>query len=393
MKKSKLRKWLVTVFTSIFVVSIGSSFGACGEDDTLKGGGTSLEPYQIETVEDFKKISMWDNATEKKYFVLMNNLDFQGEDVRTLSAFYGELDGQNYSIYNFNSGTGTGLIHENFGIIKNLKIAGTQLDTYSIYTSVSPASLQEAYVGGLADINSGSIINCGAQNIKVSLSSAKEMGKGELLVVYAGGLVGRSNGIMRYCYAKKCTVSAKGDIALSGGSDGKCGIRAGGMIGGTTSSATLEYCYGYGNNVETFSRGGKTWSLTKADLWSYAGGLLGDNSSTKTKYLFAYECNASASYEEAGKSKANVYYGAGEVIGASYVDCEYIYSLESEKQNVVGSSTNALGETVKKIGALNLLLEDADMKPNVTEWIIDDTNQISFKEFLYAPLIDQKSAE
>ena len=198
---------------------------------------------------------------------------------------------------------------------------------------------------------------------------------------------------MRYCYAKKCTVSAKGDIALSGGSDGKCAIRAGGMLGGTTNSATVEYCYGYGNNVETFSRGGKTWSFTKADLWSYAGGLLGDNSSTKTKYLFAYDCEAKALYEEAGKSKANVYYSAGEVMGASYVDCEYIYSLESEKQNVVGSSANALGGTVKKIGALSVLLEDTDMKPSVTEWIIDDTNQISFKEFLYAPLIENQPIE
>lgn len=386
MKKLNFWKRIGAIFASVVVFGTLLAFSGCGEDETLKGGGTSAEPYQIETVADFGKISMWDNATEKKYFVLMNDLDFAGENVKTIAAFYGELDGQNHSLFNFDCAEGTGLFHENFGTIKNLKIAGTQLNSYSVYTSVSPTNLQTAYVGGLVDINNGTIVNCGAQNVNVKLSTAKRMETGELLSVYAGGLVGQSNGIMRYCYAKQCTVSAKGDIALTESSDGKCGAYAGGMVGGITQSATTEYCYGYGNNVETFSRGGKTWSFTKAVLYSKAGGLIGANSSVKTKYIFAYECAATASAEEAGKSKADIYYGRGEVIGVSYSTCEYIYTLETETQNVIGNA-NELKATVKKIGSLNLLLEDADMQPPVTEWIVDDTNHIAFQEFLYAPLI------
>lgn len=378
----------ITAFLSSMVLCIGAIFlTACGGNGD-KGTGEAQTPYKISTVADLKKIAKRDTAGQKKYFVLMNDIDLKDKDFGGFSDFYGELDGQNYTIFNYEANDGEGIFYENHGTIKNLKVAGV-----NIYTSVSPVNTTSNVLGGLVNINKGTLVNCGIKNASVSISAAKQVGTKEELSVYAGGLVGLSSGVMRYCYAINSELSACGDIAPNDtASDGACRVCVGGLLGATTQYAILDSCYAYGNAVSVTARGGKTFSLKKAVLRAFAGGLVGDSASENIKRLFAYDCQVSTVCQSAGKSVTDNYPHGGIVIGACSYQCENIYALEGTAQAVIGGVYGTT-KNVGKLGTLALLLEKEEMRLEMTNWQIDESNKIAFEEFLYAPILETVETE
>lgn len=387
----KIWKRIVTVATGLVVASGFAAFSACDGGGKVAGKGTSDDPYQIETVEDFKEITSLTIETEKPHFVLMNDIDLSGEksnDVQISNSFKGVFDGQNHRIYNYEGYQG--LFSYNEGTIKNLIVGGTVAGEYSVTHSVDQTTNTNGltvYLGGLVDVNAGNLINCGAENVQVSLSLNNQVKTEKELNAITGGLVGISQGgNMQYCYAKNCAVSVKanidpGDLV----SDGKAGARAGGVVGMTDTASLLQNCYAYGNTVNAWARGGKTLSLTPAELRAFAGGLVGDSCSTNTKCLLAYNCDVSATTEEVDLSQAREYPHAGAVIGAASQGGSCAYTLETDKCAVIGKDYGSFTE-VGRLADLQAAIDNATLTAGIAKWIIDESGNVAFDNFLHNPL-------
>ena len=122
--------------------------------------------HAVRTVEDFKAIGT-NLATMSLKYKLMNDIDFEGQEVNGLSAygtvstlvFNGVFDGQGYSFMNMklakSNWTGAGVDESLFGalwydttIIKNLSVIGAEIDSCGgvIASRVHSGTIENCYV-------------------------------------------------------------------------------------------------------------------------------------------------------------------------------------------------------------------------------------------------------
>lgn len=225
-----------------------------------RGSGSSVSPFQIETIEELEQI----NLNPASYYVLINDLDFSGRTNET-AIIAPDSNGLNDSVYDGTPFTGTfegngykisgltidgdrndylGLFGKigQYAVIKNLtlenvSISGDQyvggLHGYNYYgtfdhCTVSGAVTGRHYLGGICGYHErGVFIDCHAEVDVTSFGSGwgAELG-------YAGGFSGLNQ------YGSVRESSASGDVL------GESYV--GGFYGYTTSATILD-CYATGN--------------------------------------------------------------------------------------------------------------------------------------------------
>lgn len=285
---------------------------------TIKGSGTAVDPYQIETPQHLYNVRGYINNPDV-HFKLMNDIDLAdflasfsngwtsiGTDFD--NAFTGTFDGNGKIIRNLNLTTqnnNNGL----FGCtkspaeIKNLTIenanfkvggwsgilvgmngnweyaGGRILNCHIVNGSIEG----EKCIGGLIGVNAGIVENSSAMNIKVTGSD-----------MFIGGLIGENNSDDNTLYLRNC--SASGVVAGDGESIGgliglnriifveNCvsfcdvygGTNCGGIIGYNNGGAAVNNCFAYGN-IEGKSAGGIVGAPQTAELSNcyFMGNVLG----------------------------------------------------------------------------------------------------------------------
>lgn len=194
------------------VIFLFYSLMGCGADSqngvlfscngNASGSGTIQDPYRICSTEDLDKIR---NHLDK-HFALGKNLDLSelGDDYNWTpigsesSPFQGSLNGQGFKILNLKSDNAT----EDY--IGFFAVLGTSSVIYSL-TLEQFYTVGKEYVGSLAGLSKGNLINISILNSKVS---------GEIAV---GGLIGRNEGEIKNSISKSEVTGS--------------GVNVGGLIG------------------------------------------------------------------------------------------------------------------------------------------------------------------
>lgn len=111
----------------------------------------------------------WDMMTNSKsYFVLENDIDFNGEAIPTISGFGGTFDGQGYKVTNFNNSHNYcsqiyGLFLVNKGTICNVTFSN---GTFVAHTQDTISNVEVGFVTGE---NNGVITNVVVENIEIDI--------------------------------------------------------------------------------------------------------------------------------------------------------------------------------------------------------------------------------
>lgn len=127
-------------------------------------------------------------------FVLASDLDLTDKNV-SINTLFGTIDGAGFKIKN-GTGNNRGLVVNNFGIIKNLKVEDVDFNT-----STSSA-------GVLVSTNEGLVKDIELKNVKITFSGTN----------FAGGLVvGYNNGIIQNVTAENITVIGNSSFNSIGG--------------------------------------------------------------------------------------------------------------------------------------------------------------------------------
>ena len=218
------------------------------------GSGTAKDPYHIQTVEQFSNIRR--NLGAK--FVLDNDLDFSGvkewdpigyylpEDLSDLESggqrggFSGRLDGQGYTIKNFQPAfaTATRLGIGLDGLFASLTGKGKILNL----------SLKGFDVKGLGMMVGGLVGYMGGQSV---LKNVHMVGKNKVLgFTNVGGLVG---GVNSSRYLKNC--SATCDITLTGTTTSLKSVMAAGVLCGGGEGTSFENCKVSNSSVNAIGTG------------------------------------------------------------------------------------------------------------------------------------------
>lgn len=184
---------------------------------SLKGSGTSSDPYLIQSGADLAYIDRNMTSTENfkgVYFKMTKSIDLNGYSIKIgeypgwsgRKVFAGVFDGNNCSIRNLNmteSGMGAGLFSVVTGTVKNLTVYGTvkgndkmtggivgwlyqgNLENCSSYVNVTSTGTAET--GGLAGTaQSGSVVKC--------INYGSVVGKDSV-----GGIAGMASGSLTSC--------------------------------------------------------------------------------------------------------------------------------------------------------------------------------------------------
>jgi len=252
------------------ILTIGALFGEDFEEWLANGKFLDVNErlsyengyYLINDVSDFKQLlAFGQNGTLK--FRLTNDLDLGDESNFYVPYFAAQSDGNGHKISNlsFNSG-----FVYNVGLFGYLAPGGkiTQVGVENV--NITGAQ----YVGGLVgDNHQGTVSNChvtGSVTRNESIHALEGYSNG------AGGLVGRSDGIVSDSY-------------FSGSVTGKDNV--GGLVG-HNSFDTVTNCYSTGNVTGTWGTGGlvgSNWKGSVANSYStgyvtgasWVGGLVGYN--------------------------------------------------------------------------------------------------------------------
>jgi len=245
-----MRTFLFTVLTSLFTISLFATTNFAG------GDGSELDPFEIETPEQFKEFADdINNGTDYsgKYFKLTSDIDLNGYPDWTpigdnINPFNAHFDGDCFTISNLTIDTSNEYVGL-FGYINNDgSISNLKLENVNIINNID--NDQYIYIGGLAGYNNGDINNCsviGTVECNKTVTGACS--------IYIGGLVGlnHNNGLINNCYATG---------AVTGTSNG-ANIAVGGLVGANYYS--IENCY-TDSNVAGYDSGQIS-----------AGGLVGWN--------------------------------------------------------------------------------------------------------------------
>ena len=302
------------------------------------GSGEPNNPYQIATVSDWQQLkntsSHWN-----KCFVMTADVNLQGFALTPVgnssTEFTGVFDGNNHIIRNANINmpysSSVGLFGYVSGQIRNLGVEDVDI-------------IAGDYVGGLAGMNYGNIINCYITGIIT----------GNIYNENLGGLTGMNNGTISNCYVTGSVTGSYsrrvgGLVGLNYGRITDCyttGTAAGGnsSIGGLVgwNSGDVNDCYstdaangcvqvggliGYNYNgaITGCYAAGTTFSSGSLDMESYsnAGGLIGQNSGGNITNCYATGAVNGSEYYVGGLvgiSDGNITncYATDVVIGSGY---------------------------------------------------------------------------
>jgi len=176
---------VLTVKDTVINSGINATVAVYSDNGTVSNTLTIYIPTVIRTIWDWYSIN--DNISG--YYVLANDLDFDGEIYEPIVRFGGIIDGAGYSIRNLtitelNRDNCFGLVQENYGMILNLSVKQFDLKVGS--------SDGTAYIGVIAAKNYGYIIGCSVTytgNIKMIFAQIGDS--------YAGGICGLNAGTIR----------------------------------------------------------------------------------------------------------------------------------------------------------------------------------------------------
>ncbi len=290
-------------------------------DQTQNGDGSEEAPYTIFNSSDFASI-----ASKEGYFILMQDIDFQGQTISKIDTFSGNLNGNGYSIYNFridyDDTDKVGLVGENNGTIKNLVIGSEQYET-KIEAEKKNGTL---CVGGIAGVNNGTIENCKLVNVDVN--STTKRSKNNRIYNYTGGVVGDNKGRIANCTVDN--VSVFGEAKHSSDDFQSVYAYAGGIAGGSTGIIT--YCLANSCTVRSDATV-KANMLDAADAVSYAGGLVGiakEGAALSYSIVNAGDVSADATGSGGwGDNKPTLYIEEGVLFGVREVRviCSELYGV------------------------------------------------------------------
>ncbi|QFJ53947.1 glycosyltransferase family 87 protein [Pseudobutyrivibrio xylanivorans] len=178
---------IVCIAAAVIVVIFGTINRSYGLEDSFAGKGSSCNPYQIASVEDWRKLQQIvnsGNSVSGVHFIQTADIEFDGVTSvnpvgwgRNNVKFDGVYDGQGYSIKNYYSLSDN---DENMGLfgrlsgqiynvnLENCNIAGSivggiayDVSGTGIISNCYVNGLLYGYrVGGIAAMNSGTIENC-----------------------------------------------------------------------------------------------------------------------------------------------------------------------------------------------------------------------------------------
>ena len=240
-----------------------------------EGEGTEAKPYQITSINNLLWIG---NEAEKyntngKFYQMMNDIDASetrywqnGAGFRPIGqdyshSFQGTFDGNNKTITGLyiNSASNSGRLYVGlFGLTSHSTIKNLELKNVNISCAVSTDKFYLIdyiipYVGGLAGLNCGAIINCTISGVTTV--------NGRCSDIYIGGLVGENyEGTITNCTASASVTSTSTDEKVT---------NIGGLVGenyyGTITNCTASA------SVTSTSTGGYRYAAT------HVGGLVGKN--------------------------------------------------------------------------------------------------------------------
>ena len=240
----------------------------------------------------------WKTGTESagtNQYKLSKNINLYGKTWK-ISDLTGVFDGCSFSILNLtisaNANTNiVGFVGNNHGTIKNL---------YFDNISVTTAKTSGVYVGGVVGINYGTVQ-------KVSVMSGKVYGKsGKYTSRLVGGLVGTNRGRIEFCTNNASVYNGSHIGGICGTNDYvvvNChnsgnitayqneATRLGGIIGESSSSATIQLCLNSGNitnssTSDTTAVGGIVgYCYAKIDQCGNYGTINGGDSSTPESFV------------------------------------------------------------------------------------------------------------
>lgn len=214
----------------------------------------------IATIDDMQKITL-----EGKY-ALVSDIDFSGFQWAPIGSeenpFKGVLDGNGFSINNFqltgrytNLKQHLGLFGYSKGVVINLTINFT----------IDVECWNYCYIGSVAAVNTGSIINCvsvGEINSSVYIANAYV----NYAESYVGLLTGYNQGVVANCYAEGQIVSSSNECTTK--------IVVGGLIGNNDGEVFDSYSSGL---VKAYVNCDASEDNSNNYSYVYAGGLIGIN--------------------------------------------------------------------------------------------------------------------
>ena len=278
---------------------------------------TSLYAYSEYTAISTKK--ELSNITLDGKYVLLNDLDFEGEAWKPLGTFTGIFDGNGHVISNIKISSSLssdyfGLFQKNSGIIMNLG-----LENISMNIVVESSGGIARYAGIICGENTGTIKQCYVTgNVKVNTSSHSSTGGNTYS--YAGGIAARNSGTIENSYSL-ATIYAYTSHTDSSSSAMANGSYAGGIVADNTSTGIIRNCYSDGEITSESDNISNT----------YAGGIAADNTG--------------ASYSQGG-SIINCFTTCNLYSKCSNADNAYvgrIVALNVNSNNYSGMITNSYG--------------------------------------------------
>ena len=181
--------------------------------DFLGGYGTAEHPFLIANATHLNNVRRYLGS----YFRLVSNIEFTDADFAAGGQFHndgafwlpigtdknapfsGELDGDNFTIYNLKIGKATGdyigLIGVNWGTVKNLTLAETEilLDTSENFNA------KDLYIGGLAGYSEGWLENVKVTGSITVLADCTIVDGGGRYYANFGGVVGAATNSLENC--------------------------------------------------------------------------------------------------------------------------------------------------------------------------------------------------
>ena len=309
------------------------------ETADFEGEGTAANPYEIQNVEDLKKLAEKVNGDETansgvtyegKHFQLTANIDLKNEEWTPIGTivytgefgrseeryFKGTFDGDGHQIANLTI-TGRNEYVGLFGYVRNATIQNCNVaGEVSGYNAVGG-------IVGAVDGKTNNILNCSFQgnvtgNVYVGGIVGQVQNQCEVSSCYAigtvhggndkvGGIAGEGRGAIKNCYAL-ADVSAGGKFV--------------GGIAGDASSVTIENCYYSGEVSARGSAGGivgNVWRGTIQNCVSLVESVTGSNTNRIVGNIYnltltnnyAWSDPALSADDDAGLNGANFTYTNG----------------------------------------------------------------------------------
>ena len=264
------------------------------EDDFAGGNGTENDPYLIANLSQFLMVADNMNA----HYKLIDDICVDGY-INTMGSvenpFTGSFDGNGHvieklTIYSLEKdeenitmtpATGFFGVISSSATVKNLTLRDVKVRALEEEDGIGLESDRSYfYVGVIAGINEGVIINCTVDG-KSSLTTDRSKGadKNRSLDVCVGGIAGSNNGVIGYCTVDGLAISADTSEFEFGGNSpavNKNALYAGGIAG--RSSGNISYSrVGAKTSVKTNAAAvANTSDRVTPYLTSYAGGIVGD---------------------------------------------------------------------------------------------------------------------